>query len=217
MMKPSDNCEQLVAHYEGVGDGDKKTPNLDPYICPAGVGTLGLGHALYHPVTGQMLRVKTFGKAEVLRLSALAVTKRWGRPWITLDEAYALLEEDLTKYSTGVSQKIGSAMTSQSQFDAMVSFAFNVGLNNFATSSVLKYHLGIRRPNIESPNVNDLHIMEERSKLAATANMTEAFCAWAKSDGNWTLGLFNRRWTESRVYFGHGLQESLLKADSFRG
>lgn len=32
---------------EGLGDGDKRTPLLEPYICPAGVPTIGYGTTRY--------------------------------------------------------------------------------------------------------------------------------------------------------------------------
>ena len=212
-MRQSDNSELVVKHFEGLGDGDKKTPQLEAYICPAGVGTLGFGHALYHPVTGAQLRVKTFGLSETIRLSNLAVAKRYGRPWITVTEAEALLDEDMAKYSGGVSKLVGKASTNQNEFDALVSLAFNIGLANFGTSTVLKRHLAGNKLIDTRP----MTALVPLSRTGATGTtQTQAFCAWSKSDGSWLPGLFKRRWVESELYFGHDVKKSLLIADAFK-
>lgn len=212
-MRQSATSELVVKHFEGLGDGDKKTPQLEPYICPAGVGTAGYGHALYHPTTGQQLRVATFGRAEVIRLSGLALTKIYGRPWITVAEAEALLNQDMAKYSSGVSKLVEHVSTSQNEFDALVSLAFNIGLANFGTSTVLKRHLAGTKVHAGC-TISALVPMSKTGKTGTT--MTEAFCAWSKSDGQWLSGLFKRRWVESELYFGRDVQKSLLIADAFK-
>lgn len=62
---------------------------------------------------------------------------------ITLAEAEALLTADLQEFHDGVAKVLGKrvlAKTTQNQFDAMVSLAFNIGMTNFNTSSLLKFH-----------------------------------------------------------------------------
>lgn len=54
------------------------------------------------------------------------------------DEAFV---DDILAFSTGVAALLGKAKTTQNQFDAMVSLAFNIGLGAFKTSSVLTNHL----------------------------------------------------------------------------
>ena len=42
---PQDAIE-LIKAFEGIPDGDPSTVGLDAYICPAGVWTIGWGHAI---------------------------------------------------------------------------------------------------------------------------------------------------------------------------
>lgn len=58
---------------------------------------------------------------------------------ITTEEAEALFTRDVDKFVRGVWARL-KVPTTQNQFDALVSFAYNVGLANFTTSSVLAYH-----------------------------------------------------------------------------
>lgn len=95
---------------------------LHAYLCPAGKWTIGYGH------TG----------AEV-------------KPGMTCTrlQADAMLRMDVDRFSKDVTKLIGSAPTTQNQFDAMVSFAFNLGsdidLDNLAEglgdSTLLRKHL----------------------------------------------------------------------------
>jgi len=52
-------------------------------------------------------------------------------------QAQALFMQDLSPFVDGVNARI-TADLSQNQFDALVILAFNIGLGNFASSSVLK-------------------------------------------------------------------------------
>lgn len=57
---------------------------------------------------------------------------------ITAAEADALLSEDLRIFSGEVDRSVGYA--TQHQFDAMVSLAFNIGLDGFLGSTALRCH-----------------------------------------------------------------------------
>ncbi len=83
------------------------------YVCPAGVVTIGYG-------TTQIL-----GKAIQLGTQ------------ITTDEAERFLEEDLKKFEDSITQNVLVKLT-QNQFDALVCFVYNVGVGNFAKSTLLK-------------------------------------------------------------------------------
>jgi GH24 family phage-related lysozyme (muramidase) len=37
---------ELIKSFEGIPDGDPGTVRIDAYLCPAGVWTIGWGHAL---------------------------------------------------------------------------------------------------------------------------------------------------------------------------
>ena len=87
---------------------------LTAYRCPAGVWTIGYGH-----------------------------TSRAGPPQvfpgmtITQDQADAILAADLEKFEADVGRHVTVAVA-QCQFDALVSFVFNVGAGNFRASTLLR-------------------------------------------------------------------------------
>lgn len=83
---------------------------LEAYKCPAGVWTIGYGH------TG----------AEVH--AGLKITQ---------EQANKYLKNDLLIHCNNVSRLVKKPLT-QNQFDALVSFEYNVGYGNFASSTMLK-------------------------------------------------------------------------------
>ena len=86
--------------------------SLTAYRCPAGVPTIGYGHT-----------------AGVLMGES-----------ITPAQADAYLAADLVAYAQNVERMLGDAPTSQHEFDALVSLAFNIGLGGFEKSTVLRLH-----------------------------------------------------------------------------
>jgi len=56
---------------------------------------------------------------------------------ITQAQADAILAQDVSRFASGVAANVNVALT-QSEFDALVSFAFNVGLGAFRSSTLLK-------------------------------------------------------------------------------
>jgi lysozyme len=84
------------------------------YLCPAGKWTIGYGH------TGE-----TFGQPSPkgMRISDADIDK--------------LLKEDMARFEKAVLRSVVVPL-SQHQFDALVSFAFNVGAGALATSTLLK-------------------------------------------------------------------------------
>ena len=82
---------------------------LSSYKCPAGVWTIGYGH--------------TKGVREGMN--------------ITLKEANIFLQNDLKIHEKNVA-KLVKVPLNQNQFDALVSFEFNVGISNFQKSTLLK-------------------------------------------------------------------------------
>ena len=83
---------------------------LTAYRCPANILTIGYGHTGSDVVTGQK---------------------------ITQEQAEKLLKTDLLVHCNNVSRMVKVPLT-QNQFDALVSFEFNVGYGNFASSTMLK-------------------------------------------------------------------------------
>ncbi|WP_395443551.1 lysozyme [Caulobacter sp. UC70_42] len=86
---------------------------------------------------------------------------------------------DLAKFSAGVSKLIGAAPTTQGQYDALVSFAYNVGLEALKTSTLLRMH-----------------------KDGECENARLQFARWNKQAGKVLNGLTKRRAGEAAIYRG---------------
>jgi lysozyme len=127
---------------------------LTAYRCPAGVWTIGIG-STQPPVTPGMQ--------------------------ITMDEMWERFDHDIAIFETGVLAALAGAPTTQNQFNAMVSLAFNIGLGGFRTSSVLRAH-----------------------KAGNTSAAANAFGLWNKATVDGRLvevpGLTRRRAAETALY-----------------
>lgn len=96
----------------------------------------------------------------------------------TKEECEKYFLSDIERFSTEVAKYIKRTI-SDNQFGALVSFAYNVGINNFRKSTLLK------KVNI---NPKDLSIASE-------------FAKWKTSSGIVLSGLVKRRQAESALYF----------------
>ncbi|EOW2370912.1 lysozyme [Cronobacter sakazakii] len=126
---------------------------LKAYRCPAGIWTIGYGWT--QPVDGKPIR-----------------------PWMEIDmpTAERLLKTGLVGYENDV-MKLVWVKLSQAQFDALVSFTYNVGSRNFSTSTLLK-------------KLN-------RGDFAGAA---DEFPRWNKSRGKVLNGLVRRRAAERELF-----------------
>lgn len=97
--------------------------SLKPYLDSAGYLTVGYGHKILKkdPIIQKVLGVSTLHKYAQ----------------ITEEEADALLVEDLKRFEKAV-VKLVTAKITQSQFDALVCFAFNLGNRALEISTLLK-------------------------------------------------------------------------------
>lgn len=95
---------------------------------------------------------------------------------ITAEQAEKMLRDDVAKFESGVSSLI-TATTTQGQFDAMVSLAYNIGLGNFGKSTLLKKH-------------------NARCYTCAA----DQFRVWNRANGKVMNGLTRRRAAERQVY-----------------
>ncbi len=89
------------------------------------------------------------------------------------------LAKDLKRYAREVAQAIGSAPTTQAQFDALVSFHYNTGA--IARATLTRHHIA------------------GEHELAAAE-----FKRWNKAGGRVLKGLVRRRAAEERLYRGEG-------------
>jgi lysozyme len=105
----------LVRAFEGLGDGDPSTVALDPYLCPAGVWTIGWGHAIRR--AGRLLR----GERDRRLARSLYPAG------ITRGQAEALLRADLLDAARDVAALLGECPVTDNEFAALASFHFNTG------------------------------------------------------------------------------------------
>jgi len=116
---------ELIKSFEGIVDGDPRTVNLDAYLDPVGIWTIGWGHAVRF--RGQFLRgADNRGIARALYPGG-----------ITRAQAEALLRGDLVDYASNV-QALVKVPLGDAAFGALVSFAFNVGVGALAQSTLLR-------------------------------------------------------------------------------
>jgi len=102
---------------------------------------------------------------------------RWPGQRITQEQAEGLLMKDIKRFEDGVNRYVTWPWINQNQFDALVDFAFNLGLGNLASSTLLK-----------KINGGDL-------KGAA-----EEFLRWDKAGGKVLAGLTRRRKAERDLF-----------------
>lgn len=122
---------------------------LKAYECQGGVRTIGYGHA-------------------ILRYEDYDV--------ITEETANELLAKDI-RIAQSYVKKYTKIYLKQNQFDALVSFTFNLGSGNFSKSTLLKY------------------VNKKMHKEAA-----KEFHKWVYAGGNRSKGLIKRRKQEAEMY-----------------
>ncbi len=116
---------ELIKSFEGIPDGDPTSVNLDAYLDPVGIWTIGWGHAISHQ--GTILRgPQNRGVARALYPGG-----------ITLAQAEMLLRGELVNFARDV-LRLAKVPLDDGQFAALVSFAFNCGSGNLGTSTLLR-------------------------------------------------------------------------------
>lgn len=118
------------------------------YQCSAGVWTIGYGH------TENVKPNQT----------------------ITLQKADILLKQDVSKYANGVKKLVTTNIT-QNMFNALISFAYNLGLNTLRKSTLLK-----------KINNNDYSVSNEFLKYVLAGGVVKE-------------GLINRRKLEIALFY----------------
>lgn len=127
-----------------------------PYLCPANVPTIGYGATYYED--GSKVKLTD--------------------PPINEERAMHLLMNVLVSYEKAVDSFCRDDIN-QNQFDALVSFAYNVGVNALKSSTLLK---------VLNKNPNDPEIRTQ-------------FMRWNKGGGRVLKGLTRRRAAEADLYF----------------
>jgi lysozyme len=156
-MKVSQKCIQQIKIDEGV--------RSKPYQCPALLWTVGVGHVID----------PNHAKVPMADRKALPIPAGWDRV-LSAEEIDDILRKDLARFEAGVLRLIKVPLT-QGQFDALVSFSFNVGLGNLQNST--------------------LRMKVNRSEFEAAA---EQFLVWTKAGGKVLPGLVKRRTHEKEMF-----------------
>jgi lysozyme len=115
-MNISDKAIEMIKHHEGV--------RQKPYRCPAKLWTVGVGHVLY-PEQGKM---------KIEERDGFALKNADSRTF-SMEEVNAILKSDLARFERGVVQFCPVPLT-QGQYDALISFSFNVGLGTLQRSTL---------------------------------------------------------------------------------
>lgn len=210
----SSACVDMIKAWEGIEDGDTRTVELDPYICPAGVVTVGWGHALTDERGRQIKPTTHGGTRAALAAGREAMMRLFGKAAITRDEAKALLSTDVNTFAKAVASNLSSVgrAAAQSEFDAMVSLAFNIGLAGFGRSSVRRLFAAGR-----GIGVIRFEAVQRASRAGTAPDTLEgAFAAWSRGGGVWMLGLFRRRMCEAMFFRGDTLNRALATAQGLR-
>jgi len=129
---------------------------LKPYLCSAKIPTIGYGNT-YYP------------NGKRVTLLDEPITKEY---------AFEIFKTIADKFASRVDEMVTSELT-QNKFNALVSFAYNVGTGAFSTSTLLKK---------VNNNPNDVTIKNE-------------FLKWVKANKKVIQGLVNRREKEIAIYF----------------
>jgi lysozyme len=160
----------LMHKYEGY--------RTRPYLCPANIWTIGYGHVLYQEqIRLPMVRPPGKTKADIPMIrSEMALKPEDFRVW-SKQEIDDLFSDDVASFERGVLRLVPGSAGRQGRFDALVSFAFNVGLGNLQRSTI--------------------RIKANRGEWEEAA---DAFLLWNKAGGKVLPGLDRRRKDERALF-----------------
>lgn len=170
-MVTSDLGIDIIKHYEQLHDGDLSIIGLQPKMCPAGIWTEGYGHA--------MLYKGKFIKGIDNKDFAYSISKIHNEP-----DAEAALGSDLRQRELQLNSL--NLDLRQCEFDACISFIFNLGFTNFKDSTLFDIISN------GSDNYDD--------------DVAYQFSRWNKSNGKVLNGLTFRRHSESTLFTTGELQ-----------
>ena len=149
---------EMIKHHEGV--------RLRAYRCPARLWTIGVGHVID----------QAHIKIPFAERMSLALPAGWDRPF-SMKEVDAILAKDLEYFEQGVVRLCPASVDNQGHLDALVSFAFNVGLGNLQRSTIrMRYNRG------------------------DYAGAADALMDWTKAAGKVLPGLVKRREAERALF-----------------
>lgn len=147
----------MIKHHEGV--------RFKPYRCPARLFTIGVGHVLY-PAQGAL---------PLDQRDAFQLAPEDNRTF-SKAEVDGILSTDLQRFEVGVARLFPMVLTT-GQNDALVSFAFNLGLG------------GVQRSTLR-----------QKVLRGETQEAADEFLKFTKGGGKVLLGLVKRRKDERALF-----------------
>jgi lysozyme len=148
-VKASKQAIKLIRHHEGVRN--------KPYQCPAKLWTVGIGHLI--------------GDGKTL-------PPEWNKTF-TNEEIDGILAADLRRFELGIHKMLPNVLLRQHEFDAILSFCFNLGLGCFQRSTIRQA------------------LLRGDKKQAM-----ESLVKYCKAGGKILKGLQKRRLDEKRLFLG---------------
>ena len=145
-MKTSPAGLAIIKKFEGF--------RSKPYLCPAGVATIGYGSTYY-------------ADGRPVKMTDAPITEA---------QAQELLQTTLAKYEDCVNGAVKMPIN-QNQFDALVSFTYNVGCSAFRNSTLLR-----------------------QFNQGYTPQAAEQFARWNRGGGKVLPGLVARRAAERALF-----------------
>lgn len=124
-MKPSERCYAFIKNEEKCV--------LHPYLDSAGIPTIGWGSTMY-----------SNGKKVTM-----------ADPPISQTYADALLKWEVENKTASISGALKNIVLNQNQYDAIVSFVYNIGVGGFLDSTVLRR----MKTNPDDPTIIDAFLM----------------------------------------------------------
>lgn len=155
-MKLNEEGYLIIANFEGL--------RLSPYLCSAGVPTIGYGSTFYP--SGKKVTMKD-------------------KP-ITKETAMWMLKVTANMFAKDVDMLVTSNIN-QNQFNALVSFAFNLGSDIDADDI--------------PEGLGDSTLLKKVNANPNDPTIAKEFMKWINSNGKPNNGLKRRRAEEVKIYF----------------
>jgi lysozyme len=194
------NDAPIFAHYRSIDKDGSISPREFTLLkralaaAAANDAELGVVRSESRDVSGA--GIESLKESEGLRLKAYPDPgSRDGNPWTigygstgpdirkglvwTKEQAHDRFVADIRRFEDQVEKALQGAATTQAQFDALVHFAYNVGVHALSRSELLRLH-----------------------KAGMYEAAAKQFARWNKNDGAVMPGLTKRRAIEAAMYRG---------------
>lgn len=181
VFKSHADVDDYNAAIDAVFADTASIPQAAPTVAPAGRSISPKGIALLHSFEQCKLEAypdpgSADGNPWTVGWGSTGPGIQRGTVW-TKEQCDARFAADIASFSAKVWNLVKDVPTNQNQLDAMISLAYNIGVEAFRKSTVLRKH-----------RAGDYH------------GAAAAFSMWVKNDGKVMRGLQRRRAAEADLY-----------------